>query len=72
MVFFHEIAIGTSRDKAVTTTPVVTCFTPLFLFFFFFNLTDIWFYCAKDITDGGSCQHLQCTGAQSAEAAPTP
>lgn len=34
--------------------------------------TDIWFYCAKDITDGGSCQHLQCTGAPSAEAAPTP
>lgn len=34
--------------------------------------TDIWFYCAKDITDGGSCQHLQGTGAPSAEAAPTP
>lgn len=34
--------------------------------------TDIWFYCAKDITDGGSCQHLQGTGASSVEAAPTP
>lgn len=34
--------------------------------------TDIWFYCAKDITDGGSCQHLQDTGAPSAKAAPTP
>lgn len=34
--------------------------------------TDIWFYCAKDITDGGSCQHLQGSGAPSAEAAPTP
>lgn len=34
--------------------------------------TDIWFYCAKDITDGGSCQHLQCTGAPSAEAVSTP
>lgn len=33
--------------------------------------TDIWFYCAKDITDGGSCQHLQGTGAPSAKAAPT-